>query len=33
MNEGDRLELRKGTVHWAKNNSKEKAVILSASRY
>lgn len=33
LNKGDRLELKKGTVHWAKNNGKEKAVVLSASRH
>jgi len=33
LNSGDRLELKKETLHWAKNDGKETAVLLSASRY
>lgn len=33
LQEGDKLELLKGTVHWAENRGKKRAVLLSASKY
>lgn len=32
LNSGDRLELKKGTLHWAKNDGGETAVLLSGSK-